>query len=65
MDPGGWQQRTVRLLMDRANPYASYSVEHLYRFLSRHKWRRDVGAQAGYSNVGPGLLGYALALRGD
>jgi CubicO group peptidase (beta-lactamase class C family) len=45
------------------NPYADYSVEQLYAFLSGHQLTRDVGAQYEYSNVGMGLLGHALARR--
>lgn len=48
---------------DPRNPYADYSVEQLYAFLSGHRLARDVGAQYEYSNVGMGLLGHALALR--
>lgn len=48
---------------DPRNPYADYSVEQLYAFLSGHQLARDVGAQYEYSNVGMGLLGHALTLR--
>ena len=48
---------------DRRNPYADYTVEQLYAFLSGHALTRDIGAQYDYSNVGVGLLGHALALR--
>lgn len=51
------------MLKDPGNPYAKYSVEQLYRFLSRYKLTRDIGAQPEYSNLGAGLLGHALALR--
>ena len=47
-----------------ANPYADYTTEQLYDFLSRHELRRDPGAQYEYSNLGVGLLGHALALKG-
>jgi len=46
---------------DPSNPYADYSVEHLYGFLSGHKLMRDVGEAFAYSNVGYALLGNALA----
>jgi serine-type D-Ala-D-Ala carboxypeptidase/endopeptidase len=46
-----------------ANPYADYSVEDLYRFLSSHELRRDIGSQYEYSNLGGGLLGHVLARR--
>lgn len=44
------------------NPYADYTVEKLYAFLSRHHLARDPGAKSEYSNLGLGLLGHALAL---
>jgi len=46
-----------------ANPYANYSVEHLYEFLSHYKLKRDIGSQQRYSNLGAGPLGHVLALR--
>jgi CubicO group peptidase (beta-lactamase class C family) len=45
------------------NPYASYSVERLYAFLSQHNLKRGAGSQQEYSNAGVGLLGHVLALR--
>lgn len=45
------------------NPYADYSVEKLYDFLSHYELTRDIGSQFEYSNLGVGLLGHALALR--
>lgn len=45
------------------NPYADYSVEQMYDFLSKHTLNRDIGAQHEYSNYGMGLLGHILALR--
>jgi CubicO group peptidase (beta-lactamase class C family) len=48
---------------DRANPYADYSVEQLYQFLSGYQLTRDIGSQYQYSNLGGGLLGHVLALR--
>ncbi len=48
---------------DATNPYAGYTVEQLYEFLSGHSLRRDPGEQYEYSNLGVGLLGHALALR--
>jgi D-alanyl-D-alanine-carboxypeptidase/D-alanyl-D-alanine-endopeptidase len=47
--------------MNSANPYADYSVERLYQFLSSHRLIRDIGARWEYSNLGYGLLGHALA----
>jgi serine-type D-Ala-D-Ala carboxypeptidase/endopeptidase len=48
---------------DWANPYADYSVDQLYQFLSSYTLTRDVGAQYEYSNLGMGLLGHVLARR--
>jgi D-alanyl-D-alanine-carboxypeptidase/D-alanyl-D-alanine-endopeptidase len=48
---------------DPANPYADYSVEQLYAFLSSYMLTRDVGSKFEYSNLGGGLLGHVLARR--
>ncbi|MDH4987703.1 serine hydrolase [Aminobacter anthyllidis] len=48
---------------DTLNPYATYTTEQLYRFLSRYQLPRDIGADFEYSNTGFGLLGQALARR--
>jgi CubicO group peptidase (beta-lactamase class C family) len=45
------------------NPYADYSVEQMYAFLSSYTLTRDIGARYEYSNLGVGLLGHILALR--
>ncbi|HTY64554.1 MAG TPA: serine hydrolase [Acidobacteriota bacterium] len=44
------------------NPYAQYSVQQLYEFLSGYTLPRDVGAAFEYSNLGVGLLGHVLTL---
>ena len=44
-----------------SNPYADYSVESLYQFLSTYQLTRDIGSQYEYSNLGGGLLGHVLA----
>ncbi|HEY4132718.1 MAG TPA: serine hydrolase [Gemmatimonadaceae bacterium] len=44
------------------NPYADYSVQQMYDFLSGYTLPRDPGQQFEYSNLGVGLLGHALAL---
>ena len=49
---------------DVANPYADYTVDMMYDFLSSHDLRRDVGAEAEYSNLGVGLLGEVMAHTG-
>jgi D-alanyl-D-alanine-carboxypeptidase/D-alanyl-D-alanine-endopeptidase len=48
---------------DSTNPYADYSVDQLYQFLSSYQLTRDIGSQYEYSNLGGGLLGHVLALR--
>ena len=48
---------------DPANPYADYSVDRMYQFLSGYQLTRDIGERYEYSNLGVGLLGHALSLR--
>jgi D-alanyl-D-alanine-carboxypeptidase/D-alanyl-D-alanine-endopeptidase len=48
---------------DDLNPYADYSAELLYEFLSGYQLTRDIGSQYEYSNLGVGLLGQVLTLR--
>lgn len=48
---------------DEQNPYADYSMEQMYAFLSGYTLTRDIGAEYEYSNYGVGLLGHILALR--
>jgi D-alanyl-D-alanine-carboxypeptidase/D-alanyl-D-alanine-endopeptidase len=46
---------------DPANPYADYDAAKLKAFLAGYQLPRDPGAAYEYSNLGFGLLGYALA----
>ena len=46
-----------------ADPYADYDAAKLESFLGTYKLPRDPGASYEYSNLGVGLLGYALAQR--
>src|SRR5580693_7913925 len=39
------------------NPFADYTVDQLYQFLSGYRLTRDIGSQYEYSNLGVGLLG--------
>jgi CubicO group peptidase (beta-lactamase class C family) len=48
---------------DPGNPYADYTVDQLYQFLSGYQLTRDPGSKYEYSNLGGGLLGHVLALR--
>ncbi|HEV3040760.1 MAG TPA: serine hydrolase [Candidatus Angelobacter sp.] len=48
---------------DPQNPWADYSEEQLYQFLSTYQLTRDIGSQYVYSNLGGGLLGHVLARR--
>src|SRR5215469_5339112 len=48
---------------DPNNPYADYTAQQLYDFLSGYALTRDIGSQYEYSNLGVGLLGHVLALR--
>jgi CubicO group peptidase (beta-lactamase class C family) len=48
---------------DPSNPYADYSVDDLYQFLSGYTLPRDPGSEFEYSNLGGGLLGHVLACR--
>src|SRR5580658_5394975 len=48
---------------DLLNPYAEYTVNDLYRFLSGYTLPRDPGSEFEYSNLGGGLLGHLLACR--
>ncbi len=46
-----------------ANPYADYTVQQMYDFLSSHTLTRDIGSKYEYSNLGMGLLGHTLAVK--
>lgn len=50
-------------MADPLNPYADYGPDLLDAFLRRYTLTRDVGATYEYSNLGAGLLGWALAQR--
>jgi CubicO group peptidase (beta-lactamase class C family) len=48
---------------DAQNPYADYDGAHLVDFLRGYTLPRDPGERYEYSNLGVGLLGFALAAR--
>jgi len=48
---------------DPNNPYADYRAKDLYQFLGKHGVARPDKPAFGYSNLGVGLLGHALANR--
>jgi CubicO group peptidase (beta-lactamase class C family) len=48
---------------DGDDPWANYTVDQMYDFLSHYKLPRAVGREYEYSNVGMGLLGHVLALH--
>lgn len=48
---------------DMRNPYAGYTTEKLYEFLSTFELPREPGSRYEYSNLGAGLLGHLLARR--
>lgn len=45
------------------NPFADYSVDQMYEFISSYKPVRTVGSEYEYSNLAQGLLGYLLAMN--
>lgn len=46
---------------DPNNPYADYSVQRMYDYLSAHELARAPGETVEYSNLAVGLLGHILA----
>ena len=49
--------------LNPANPYADYTQEDMYEFISGYTLTRDIGAKFEYSNLGVGLLGHILGLK--
>lgn len=50
---------------DPTNPYADYSLQDMYDFLSNVQLQRDIGSGYEYSNLGAALLGHMLENRAD
>ena len=48
---------------DPSNPYADYTFQQMYDFLSSSDLEGEVGREAVYSNLGVGLLGHILGLQ--
>lgn len=48
---------------DQTNPYADYTIEQMYDFISKFTLSRDIGSKYEYSNLGVGLLGHILSLK--
>jgi len=48
---------------DSQNPYADYTAQLLYQFLTSYHLKLDAGSEWEYSNTGAGLLGHVLTLR--
>lgn len=49
---------------DATNPYADYTDEDLFAFLSSYELTRDIGSEFEYSNLAMGLLGVVVARVG-
>jgi len=45
------------------NPYADYTVDQMYEFISSYQPSRTVGSEYEYSNLAQGLLGQILAMN--
>ena len=48
---------------DPSNPYADYTFQQMYDFLSSYELEGEVGREPVYSNLGMGLLGHILGLQ--
>lgn len=50
---------------DPSNPYADYDGARMLGFLAGYQLPRDIGERYEYSNLGVGLLGFALARKAN
>lgn len=48
---------------DPGNPFADYTVDQMYQFISNYHPVRAVGSEFEYSNLAMGLLGHLLAMN--
>jgi|WetSurMetagenome_2_1015567.scaffolds.fasta_scaffold29233_3 serine-type D-Ala-D-Ala carboxypeptidase/endopeptidase len=48
---------------DPMNPYADYTLDQLFEFLSSYKLTRPIGSEYEYSNLAVGLLGQILSRK--
>lgn len=48
---------------DPLNPYADYTVDQMYAFLSSYSLKHPIGSEYEYSNLAVGLLGHILSLK--
>jgi len=51
------------MLFHYDDPYAAFTDQKLYKFLSHHKLRGEIGTNFEYSNLGMMLLGQVLSLK--
>ena len=50
-------------MLDPNNPFAHYTVQNMYDFLSQQTLKRGIGSKYEYSNLAMGLLGHILGLK--
>ncbi|HSI75184.1 MAG TPA: serine hydrolase [Lunatimonas sp.] len=48
-----------------SNPFADYTEDQMYEFISNYQPVREVGAEYEYSNIAQGLLGHLLAMNAN
>lgn len=59
----GLPRLPANMAFDMNDPYAQYGSKELYAFLNDYELRADIGSVYEYSNLGAGLLGYAVSLH--
>ena len=53
------------ILFHDRDPYAAFTYQKLYKFLSHYKLHEEIGTNFEYSNLGMMLLGQVLSLRAE